>query len=150
MAGYGVGAILVTPDEKVLMQLRDADVPIWFPGRWGLFGGAIDEGETPEAALARELSEEIALEDFEAAYFTQVAFDVRPWSGGIRGRFVYIVAITEEIARYARDNLAEGADCALIPLGEMLDGSRPLVPYDEFALRLYSDREHLAETAQRP
>jgi len=147
--GYGVGAILITPDNDVLMQLRDVDVPIWFPGCWGLFGGAIDEGETPKKALIRELSEEININISEPKYFTQVAFDVRPWNGGIRGRYIYIVPINRRTALHAKKNLKEGMDCALISLKDLIYDKKNLVPYDEFALKLYFARDHLAETARR-
>lgn len=150
LAGYGVGAILIAEDGRFLMQRRDDDVPIWFPGRWGLFGGAIDPGETPEGALKRELTEEIGLTDFDAEYLTQVAFDVRPWQGGIRGRFVYCVAIDQQQVDHAIENLTEGAECRLITLDQLMDGSIPVVPYDSFALQLYRDRSHLAEAAPRP
>jgi 8-oxo-dGTP pyrophosphatase MutT (NUDIX family) len=46
--------------EGFLMQLRD-DIPnIIYPGYWGFFGGHIDPGEAPKAAVMRELLEEIS------------------------------------------------------------------------------------------
>lgn len=45
--------------DKFLFQLRD-DIPnIVYPAHWGLFGGHLDPGETPDVALRRELLEEI-------------------------------------------------------------------------------------------
>ena len=37
------------------MQLRDQKPNIFYPGHWGLFGGAIEENEDPTVALKREL-----------------------------------------------------------------------------------------------
>jgi 8-oxo-dGTP pyrophosphatase MutT (NUDIX family) len=48
--------------DKCLMQLRDDFPHIIAPGRWGLFGGHLEPGETPEDALKRELIEEIGYE----------------------------------------------------------------------------------------
>ncbi|NEP46851.1 MAG: NUDIX domain-containing protein [Okeania sp. SIO2H7] len=54
-----VAIAILYRDGKFLMQLRD-DIPgIIYPGCWGFFGGHIEEGETPEAAVKRELQEEI-------------------------------------------------------------------------------------------
>lgn len=54
-----VAIAILYRDDKYLCQLRD-DIPnIVYPGHWGLFGGHLDFGETPEVAVERELLEEI-------------------------------------------------------------------------------------------
>jgi 8-oxo-dGTP diphosphatase len=54
-------AIAILPCEgKFLMQLRDNIPTILYPGLWGLFGGHIETGETPEIAVVREIMEEIS------------------------------------------------------------------------------------------
>jgi 8-oxo-dGTP diphosphatase len=45
--------------DSYLLQLRDFKPSIIYPGHWGAFGGAIEEGESPETAIYRELKEEI-------------------------------------------------------------------------------------------
>jgi 8-oxo-dGTP pyrophosphatase MutT (NUDIX family) len=68
------GVILVDARGRVLMQLRDNDPKIMFPGHWGLTGGAAHAGETPEQAARREVAEETGImldrfEPFRAYYF---------------------------------------------------------------------------------
>ena len=54
-----VAVAILEQQGKFLLQLRD-DIPtIIFPGYWALFGGHLEEGETPEMALKREIKEEI-------------------------------------------------------------------------------------------
>jgi len=65
-------ALLVTPDGRYLMQHRD-DVPhIMLPGHWACFGGAIEPGESPDAAMRRELEEEIEFRAREIEAFTEM------------------------------------------------------------------------------
>jgi 8-oxo-dGTP diphosphatase len=53
-------ALAILPcDGKFLMQLRDNIPTILYPGLWGLFGGHMEAGETPEIAVEREVLEEI-------------------------------------------------------------------------------------------
>jgi 8-oxo-dGTP pyrophosphatase MutT (NUDIX family) len=68
------GVILVDREGRVLLQLRDDDPKIMFPGHWGITGGAGNPGETPEEIARREVEEETGLrleriEPFRAYYF---------------------------------------------------------------------------------
>ncbi len=54
-----VKAVIHDGRGRILLQRRDDIAGIMEPGRWGLFGGAVDAGETLDAALARELDEEL-------------------------------------------------------------------------------------------
>ena len=51
------GIILVDPRGWLLLQERD-EHPVIDPGKWGLPGGHLDEGEDFEPAAYRELEEE--------------------------------------------------------------------------------------------
>lgn len=53
-------AALVDADGRVLLQQRPPDRPM--AGLWEFPGGKLDAGETPEAALVRELQEELGIE----------------------------------------------------------------------------------------
>jgi 8-oxo-dGTP diphosphatase len=54
------GAIIEHPDFGLLLQLRD-DIAPNYPHHWGLFGGHMEAGETPDVAIWRELEEELQL-----------------------------------------------------------------------------------------
>jgi 8-oxo-dGTP diphosphatase len=54
------GAIIENPALGLLLQLRDGTAPV-SPNHWGLFGGHIEAGESPDVAVWRELEEELQL-----------------------------------------------------------------------------------------
>lgn len=60
-APFRVGVSVIEMDRwgRVLLQLRDADLPPGrFPGHWSLPGGMVNPGEAPDAAAFREFEEE--------------------------------------------------------------------------------------------
>jgi len=56
-----VSAFLRNPEGKVIAQLRDDKPGLMFPGCWSTLGGRVEDGETPDEALQRELIEEIEI-----------------------------------------------------------------------------------------
>ena len=54
---------------EFLLYLRDNKPGIPFPNHWDLIGGHIEEGETPEEALVREVREELGIELKEYNFF---------------------------------------------------------------------------------
>ena len=96
------GAVLLRPDGRVLLQLRDDKPGIVSPGEWSLFGGGLDVGETPAEGMCREIAEEIG---FHVRHFRPLlVYD------GWRARYhIFLAAIDapkEEMV------LAEGAGFA--------------------------------------
>lgn len=140
ITGSGSAAFLVTQDGRYLMQLRDQVAGIWFPGHWGLFGGAVDDDETPLAAMHRELAEELGLTGRAITYFSQVIFDLGDPEAGFRRRYFYEVPI--EAREVDGLVLKEGQAMRLFRAEELLASDPPLklVPYDAFGILLHVNR----------
>ena len=108
-----VAIAILYREEKFLMQLRD-DIPgILYPGCWGLFGGHLESGETPEAGLIRELEEEIN-------YTVNQPIKLGCYSDGRVIRHVYHAPLTVPIDALV---LNEGWDLDLISLEDIRRGS---------------------------
>jgi 8-oxo-dGTP diphosphatase len=54
-------------EGKILFLLRDDKPTIPYPDQWDILGGVVEEGETPEQAIIREMHEEmeLSLRDFD-------------------------------------------------------------------------------------
>jgi 8-oxo-dGTP diphosphatase len=122
-----VALALLERDGLWLLQLRDDIEGIVAPGCWGLFGGHLEPGESPEEGLRRELQEEIAY----------TAASLQPWwrlenDGRVRHFFRGPLNCPLGDLR-----LLEGQDMALVSLKELGTGQvwsgilrqhRPLAP----------------------
>ena len=73
-------ALVVDEEERTLLvQFRDDNGQEW----WATPGGGIDEGEDVEAALRRELAEELGLDDFELGPEIWAREHTFAWRGSI-------------------------------------------------------------------
>ena len=95
-------AVLQRPDGRVLLAQRLPGTP--YPGYWEFPGGKLEAGESPLAALARELDEELGIEIVRAApwlvqryayahaHVELNFFRVFAWRGEPRGRMGQAIA----------------------------------------------------------
>lgn len=67
-----IAAIIFENDKgEILLYLRDNKPGIPYPNHWDLIGGHVEEGETPEEALIREVKEELDFELREFRFFKE-------------------------------------------------------------------------------
>ncbi|HUR42781.1 MAG TPA: (deoxy)nucleoside triphosphate pyrophosphohydrolase [Aestuariivirga sp.] len=116
---------LIDPDGRVLITKRPEGKP--FAGLWEFPGGKVEAGERPEAALIRELKEELAIDVVESCLapltFASHAYDgfhllmplfvCRRWTGMARGVEGQELAWVKPLK--LRDYAMPPADIPLIP-----------------------------------
>jgi len=65
-----IAAIILENNKgEFLLALRDNKSWIPFPSHWDLIGGHVEEGETPEEALVREVKEELDIDLKEYTFY---------------------------------------------------------------------------------
>ncbi len=93
---FVTAAALIDQNGRVLVQKRPEGKPM--AGLWEFPGGKVESGETPEAALIRELNEELGISikepDIEPVAFASEALDeqhlvlllyiCRKWAGHVQ------------------------------------------------------------------
>lgn len=134
-----VAIAILHQQNKFLLQLRD-DIPgIIYPGHWGLFGGHIEPGETPDVAVKRELLEEIG-------YIPPILSKFNCYSDSKVVRHVYHALLTVELNALV---LSEGWDMDLLTPEQIRQGEhysqkadqvRPLIPPTQQILLDFIDR----------
>lgn len=118
--------VLVDPDGRVLIAQRPEGKAM--AGLWEFPGGKVDPGESPEAALIRELHEELGIDTwqsclapltfashgYEGFHLLMPVFICRKWSGIPQAREGQTLAWVAPIR--LRDYPMPAADLPLIPV----------------------------------
>jgi 8-oxo-dGTP diphosphatase len=119
-SGRAAMLLIVTEDQKLLLHHRDDKPGIPHPGCWSGFGGAVEGGESAEAALAREVLEETGITIQHAVFLTDEV-DVEG-----DGRLVSLFYISGGISPQDID-LQEGAGIGIHSIGDL--GRLPVAPF---------------------
>jgi 8-oxo-dGTP diphosphatase len=119
-------AALIDPDGRVLLAQRPEGKSM--AGLWEFPGGKVEPGETPEAALIRELHEELGIDTWASClapltfashsypefHLLMPLFACRKWQGIVQGREGQRLAWVKPAA--LRDYPMPPADLPLIPI----------------------------------
>lgn len=113
-----VSKAFIYQGDRLLLQLRDNRPDIIHPNKWGLFGGSIEPGETPEQTIKREIEEEIGWKPPEVKYILTWKEEKESWETTVFG--TRLTVDTSELI------LTEGQDLGLFTLEELKQ--LPIVP----------------------
>lgn len=117
---------LIDPDGRVLLAQRPEGKSL--AGLWEFPGGKVEEGETPEAALIRELREELGIDTWKSClapltfashsyddfHLLMPLFACRKWQGQVQGQEGQNLAWVRP--EKLRDFPMPPADLPLIPI----------------------------------
>lgn len=121
-----VAGVILHWEGRVLLQHRDDNPEIVWPGHWAVFGGHIEPGEEPEEAALRELAEELELR-LEGPL---ELFSHR--NDGVRERFVFASPLPVPLDTLVQH---EGQAMALLSLSDL--DAYPVVPAHREILKAF-------------
>ncbi len=126
-----VAAALIGESGRILLQQRAPDRAM--AGLWEFPGGKVEDGETPEAALLRELHEELGIE-VDAAALMPACFASAPVGGRHMVLLLYICRAWRGIPRPLDASALKWVAIGDMPGLAMPPADAPLIPLLEALL----------------
>jgi 8-oxo-dGTP pyrophosphatase MutT (NUDIX family) len=140
IARWCAAAIMPTPDGRYLMQRRDPFPTILLPDHWASFGGGVAAGESAEAAMRRELFEELEFRTRSVELFTELTITLPfPTPRTDRMSFFVVPIEHEDVATMV---LHEGVEHRLFT-PETLAAERRVAPWDLAVVLMHARRKSL-------
>lgn len=128
--------------NKILLFHRDNIPTISCPDCWSLPGGGIEEGETTEEALRRELEEEVT-------YVPQKLSYVAEFEREDHISYLYFAFVTDAESRLFKHNPGEGQEIKFFTIEEAL--KIKLTPFIRSSLERYKkELEEAIKTGKVP
>ncbi len=127
--------VILTKRQGFIMQLRDNLDNIFFPGRWGFFGGATEPNETWKETIVREIYEELSIK-FPADRFQSCGEIILKTENLKLVRKFFILNISSLETDSIK--LTEGQSWKEFSKNEVKDLN--LTPYDEYFFHIICDQ----------
>lgn len=129
-----VAAIIMDKKGDYLMQRRDDNPKILFPGHWSFFGGAIEKNESQIDALKRELYEEIEFFPTKITRYIKFIFDLKPMKFGKLFRSYFLIDMTKD--EFLNCKQHEGKTMKFLSYKE-IERKKNIAPYDKYVIWLH-------------
>jgi 8-oxo-dGTP diphosphatase len=126
---YNIASIiLINEHNEILLQKKDLRFKRW-PGRWSMFGGGIEDGETPEETIQREIAEEIRVKIYNFKLYKTFVYEDEDRAGIMH---VFIAFFQGELSDIS---LGEGAGYAFFAPEEI--AGLQLIDHDDKIIKEY-------------
>ena len=133
-----VGILLILDNKFFILQHRDMNEYIYYPGKIGLFGGEIEDNENPKEAAIREIKEELSINIIDPKLISILSLDLLDQLK-FRRRYFYTADIDQ--ASFNNINLTEGQGIIKIELKKFSISPTKYVPYDlAFILEYFQNK----------
>jgi len=117
---FAANGFLYNPKkQEILLHLRDGNTK-FNPNKWSFFGGAAEEGETPEQCAAREMKEELCIDVPVDKLIYLRDYVAKDYPETTKSKYQHSFYIESDMPK-SKMKLTEGADFDWVPLNKIFD-----------------------------